>query len=107
MDSRREFRIREELAHRAAEFFARTANRDALITITFAQTSSNLRRATIYFTVYPEEREEAALAFVKRQRNDFREYLKKAVKLRRIPLIDFKIDEGDKNRRRIDELSKE
>lgn len=97
----------KELAHRAAEFFARTANRDALITVTFAHTSSNLRRATIYITVYPESREEAALAFAKRQRSDFREYLKKMTKMKRLPIVDFKIDEGDKNRRRIDELLQE
>jgi len=107
MERRRENKVREEIAHRAAEFFARVANRDTLITITSATLSPDLKRATIYFTAYPEDKEEVALTFTKRKRSEFRKYLGETARLRRLPAIDFEIDRGEKNRRRIDELLQE
>ena len=45
------------------------------------------------------------LAFAKRKRSEFREYLKKHSALQRLPTVDFEIDYGEKNRQRIDEIS--
>jgi ribosome-binding factor A len=88
----------------AANFLEREATNVSLITVTGCEISPDLKKATIYFTVLPENKERAALDFTKRMRGDFRDYLKKNLEMRSIPFIDFEIDKGEKNRQRIDEL---
>ncbi len=94
------------MAHKAADFFARESNRESLITVTRADVSPDLKNVQIFFTVLPVEYETAALNFAKRSRTDFREYLKKHASLQRLPNVDFTIDDGEKNRQRIDDLTR-
>lgn len=94
------------MAHRAADYFARESNRESLITVTRADVSPDLKNVKIHFTVMPEKFEEAALNFAKRNRTDFRNFLKKTAKLQRLPTVDFVIDDGEKNRQRIDDLTR-
>ena len=56
--------------------------------------------------VLPEKLENVALNFAKRVRTDFREYLKEHSVLRYLPTVDFALDLGEKNRQRIDELTR-
>ena len=91
-------RIEEALQHLAAEFLSRESNRLSLITVTGIRMSSELGHATILVSVFPEEREAEALGFLKRQRSDFRAYIKAKTQIRRIPEIDFDIDLGEKHR---------
>jgi ribosome-binding factor A len=91
----------------AAEFLSRENNRTSLITVTSANTSPDLKRATIYITVLPEDKENAALEWAKRMRSDFREILKKNLAIKNIPFVDFEIDLGEKNRQKIDILLKQ
>jgi ribosome-binding factor A len=88
----------------AAEFLARVGSRTSLITVTSANCSPDLKYATIFITVLPDSKETAALSFVKRQRRGIRAFLKKNLKTKVIPFIDFAIDLGEKNRQKIDEL---
>ncbi len=106
MASRREVQIAETLQHMAGDYFAREANRDSLITVTRAEISEDLKYITVFFSVMPEKFERTALAFAKRSRSDFREYVKKHSTFQPIPTIDFEIDIGEKNRQRIDELTR-
>ncbi|MBI5005172.1 MAG: ribosome-binding factor A [Candidatus Lloydbacteria bacterium] len=103
---RRQEKISELLTQLAATFFRDHAGAHSLITITHASVSSDLARATIYLTVFPETEEERALAFAKRQRSDLREYIKKHTNFRRLPFVDIEIDLGEKNRQHIDELGR-
>jgi len=89
----------------AARFFLLEANGSSLMTVTNAQVSDDGKRALIFFTVLPEDKEEEALEFAKRKRSDFKEFVKKESRLGRIPFFDFHIDVGEKNRQRIDEIS--
>ena len=89
----------------AAEFLAREANRNSLITVTRVQMSEDGKRATVYITVFPELGEPAALAFANRNRGELGRFLSSRTKGMRIPKFEFEIDLGDKNRRRLDELS--
>jgi ribosome-binding factor A len=66
--------------------------------------SPDTKRATIFITVLPDEKEAGALEFVKRKRKDLREHLKKNIKIKIIPFVDIQIDRGEKNRQKIDEL---
>lgn len=91
----------------AAKFLSRESNRTSLVTITDCHASPDLKRATIFMTVLPAEKENNALDFAKRKRADFRDFLKKNMKSKLIPFIDFAIDAGEKNRQKIDELLRE
>ena len=88
----------------AADFLSRESNRMSLITVTKVTTDAKGSRATVYITVLPEDQEQAALDFTKRQRPHFREYVKKNARLMRIPFFDFQIDKGEKSRQTIDRV---
>ena len=84
---------------------AREANRNSLSTVTRVQVSEDGKHAVIYITVFPELGEPAALAFANRNRGELGKFLSSRTKGMRIPKFEFEIDLGDKNRRRLDELS--
>ncbi len=109
MDNRHD-RLEGALRDIAAEFMAREAGRDSLITVTRAMLSEDNKRATIYITVLPlagqaDTAEESALGFANRNRTELREFFKTRVKGTLPPDIVFAIDLGEKNRQRLDELS--
>ena len=89
----------------AAEFLARESNRVSLITVTGVSLSPNRKYVTILFTAFPENKENEALDFVKRRIDDFRDYLKEKSRIGRIPFIEWKIDLGEKNRQKIEDIS--
>jgi ribosome-binding factor A len=97
-------KIAREIRIQAGEFIAREANRNALITPTRVEMSEDSKKATVYFTVLPESEEESALSFLRRKRSEFRSCLTKQ-RFKRIPMVDFAIDAGEKNRRALEEIS--
>ena len=98
----------EKVANRikefAAEFLGRENNRASLITVTSCHVSPDLRRATVFITVFPDSKEKSALEFAKRKCKGLRELLKKNLPIKSIPFIEMAIDLGEKNRQKIDEL---
>lgn len=88
----------------AAEFVVRHSGTKSMITITDAKTEDDMRNSIIFFTVIPTKYEEEVLDFLKRQRTEFREFVKGKWNMRVIPRFDFEIDKGERNRQRIDEL---
>jgi ribosome-binding factor A len=104
-DEIKQNRIREIIKNAAAKFLEKESNGTSLITVTDAKIGDRGTKATVFFTVLPEEAQESALEFAKRQRSDFREFLKSQVKIMRLPFIDFEIDYGEKHRQKIDEIS--
>ena len=106
MDSKKEIQTKEQISQLAGEFLAREAGRQSLITVTRAEASPDLRNVTIFISVFPEKSEAVALAFCKRERSAFREYMKKHSALHYPPTIDFELDIGEKNRLRIENLMK-
>ena len=100
----RNTRIANQIKELAAQFLGRENNRTSLITVTSATCSPDMKWATICITVLPITKEKLALEFVKRRRKDLREFLKKNMPIKIIPFIDIVIDEGEKNRQKIDEL---
>lgn len=105
MPSNKKERFEEILRDLAARFLARESNRTSLITVTRVETNDKGTMATILFTVLPESQEKAALDFVKRQRGEFREFVKENGGLMRIPFFDFDIDKGEKSRQNIDRIT--
>lgn len=76
------------------------------MTVTRAAISDDFKSVVVYVSVLPQEREQEALDFAKRRRTDFREYLKEHSVLRYLPTVDFELDRGEKNRQRIEELTR-
>ena len=104
--SERRIRVGELIRDTAAVFLNRESNHLSLITVTRVTISKDFKNATVFFTVYPEEKEEEALHFAKRKRRDLKSYLKSHLKLRRIPFVDFEIDVGEKHRQKIDDIAR-
>jgi ribosome-binding factor A len=102
--SKRQIQLGLELRSIAQDFFQRESSGASLITVTQAEITANMRSATIYITVLPESKEEAALDFAKRMRSDLREVVKKRLPVKVIPFIDIELDYGEKNRVRVSEL---
>ncbi len=99
-------RLQEALRETAAEFLAREANRQSLITVTGAMLSENGKSVNILISVYPESAEQSALEFANRNRREFMDFFKTRVRGGAPAHIEFVIDRGEKNRQRLDELSK-
>jgi len=91
----------------AAEYFGIEANKDSLITVTYTNILDRGKRAIVYFTTLPREKEKEALDFTKRRRRDFRQFIMNKKTFGFAPNINFEIDHGEYNRQRIDELSNE
>lgn len=105
--SDRNEKVANHIKELTAEFLGRENNKTSLITVTSATCSPDLKRATVYITVFPEDKEKTALEFVKRKRSELRELLKKVMTTKNIPFVDIAIDLGEKHRQKIDELLRE
>ncbi len=103
----RQEKVSNFLKELTANFLARENNNTSLITVTDCSVSPDMKKASIYITVLPENREATALDFAKRKRGELREFLKKNMSTKVIPFIDIEIDRGEKNRQKIDELLRE
>ena len=100
-------RMKEIIRDLAVRFVQRESNHTSLITITKVDLDGKMAgHATVFFTVLPENKEEVVLDFLKRKRSEFREFVTEESRLFRIPFFDFEIDGGEKNRQRIDDLSR-
>jgi ribosome-binding factor A len=104
-NSQRQEKVTELLRNLTAEFLQRESGIQSLITVTSATVSPDLKRATIYITVLPENKEDAALDFAKRKRKELREFVKAKTKFRVLPFLDVELDKAEKIRQKIDGLS--
>lgn len=106
MSSSRDQKLKDVIRESAAEFLQREGNYTSILTVTDISLSDRGNQATIFFTVLPENKEKGALDFVKRKRAEFREFFKNKARMRALPFFDFEIDKGEKNRQKIDEISR-
>ncbi len=97
-------KLKDQIHKWAAEFLQRESSGQSLITVTDVQLSHEAKEATVLFTVLPEEKQDVALEFARRQLGEFREYMNKKIKTGRMPFFHFDIDRGEKHRQRIDEI---
>ncbi len=88
----------------AAEYVARHSNRQSLLTVTRIMLSNDLKHANIMLSVFPRTAEHAAIDFLNRHKDDFRDYVKEKSRLHILPFFKFFPDEGEYNRQRITEI---
>jgi ribosome-binding factor A len=99
-------RAAELIAHEAAAFIMREAGPGSLITVTRAIPANDRGdRYSVFVSVFPEERAKSALEFLARQREAFSDHLKSHARLSPLPRVEFLIDNGERNRQRLDEIS--
>src|SRR4051812_33255351 len=101
----KEIKMEQLVRQLAADFLHHESNGASLITVTRVELSNRMTNAKILISVLPDDKQDEALEFVRRKRQDFKEYVQNNSRIGRIPHFDFAIDFGEKNRQRIDELS--
>ncbi len=96
-----------EILHRlAAEFVREESTNTSLITITRVELTPAGKDATIYFTTLPDSQQDTAEKFLERKTVEFKHYVHEHSRIGMIPFLKFKIDYGERNRQRLDELSR-
>jgi ribosome-binding factor A len=105
-DPKKDGRTESILAETAALFIERESNAQSLITVTSVSLKNRGAEALIRVSVLPDDAADAALSFLKRKRGVFRQLIKETTRLHRIPFVDFELDIGEKNRQRVDELTR-
>lgn len=95
-----------EILHRlAAKFILEEGSGASLLTVTRVEISHTGKEAKIFFTTLPESEENTALKFLERKTPEFKRYVRDESRIGIVPHIDFKIDYGERNRQRLDQLS--
>lgn len=102
--SRRQLKISLELRKVAQDFFQRESSNVALITVTDADVSADIKNCTLRITVLPEKAEVSALNFARKMRAQLRTEIKKKMNIRNIPFVEIEIDRGERHRQKIEEL---
>ena len=103
----RNIRLIQQLQECAAEYVSKNSNRTSLVTVTRAEMRDRNENVTFYVSVFPEEAEGPALGFLMRKRGECKQYIKENSRIQRVPHVEFAIDEGEKNRQKVDELLSE
>ncbi len=106
MANRKE-KLQSALHEAAAEFLAREAGPQSLITVTRVDMSDDGKRAIIFISVLPDSAANAAIGFATRNVRELASFFRTRVRGVFPPHIEFMIDKGEKNRQRLDELSLE
>jgi ribosome-binding factor A len=97
-------KIKNMIKEHSALFIEKESGISSMITVTRVLLSEDNKRATIMISVLPREKENAAYGFIKRNLGELRKQITKSLRINPIPFLDVKIDEGEKNRQKIDEL---
>jgi len=104
MSEFRNEKIKNMIKEHSALFIEKESGNTSLITVTRVLISEDGKRATIMISVLPKDKEKAAYGFIKRNLGELRKEIMKNLKINPVPFLDVKIDEGEKNRQKIDEL---
>ena len=104
MSEFRNEKIKNNIRELAAIYIEREASPVSMITVTRVILSPDGKRANIMISVLPKEKEKAAYGFIKRNLGDLRKHITKNLRINPIPFLDVQIDEGEKNRQKIDDL---
>jgi ribosome-binding factor A len=97
-------KVEQQVLGLAQDFFQRESSGLSLITVTRCEIGRDMHNGTIFITVLPESKEEAAIHFAKRMRRDLRKYVMKGLPVRVIPFLEVELDYGEKNRLHVEDL---
>lgn len=100
-------KLETSISREAAIFFEKEGNRQALITVTHTVLTKRGNGATLFVSVFPENKEKAALDFVNRNLGELRKVLREKIRSRAIPSLRVVPDHGEQARDEINRLLKE
>ncbi|MDR2769477.1 MAG: 30S ribosome-binding factor RbfA [Puniceicoccales bacterium] len=90
MDNFRIIRVNELLKRAISEYLHNTFTSEAVvITITKVETASNLRMASVFFSVYNASARKDVLGFLKKVRHSVQLNVSKMIRLKYIPRLTF------------------
>ncbi len=104
-DPHRQEKVESLLARYVGEFLSHEAGPMSLITVTRVTYNPKTKKAIVFLSVLPDSQEKTALAFAKRKSSDLREWIKEKVNMGSLPVFEFLIDIGEKNRQRVEDIS--
>jgi len=107
MHQERQTKVAILLAELAAKYIQQESNTDPLITVTRADVSKDYANATVFFTTIPEDKQGDALIYLMRSAGDVRRYVRKHMRIKTIPHLDFQIDFGERHRQDTDVIFSE
>ena len=96
---------KEIVVREAAQFIAREAGPESLITVIRAQSVAHGERIMVFVSVFPIDKARAALEFLARKREAFSDHLKTHARLR-LPRVYFLLDNGEQTGEQLAEPSK-
>jgi ribosome-binding factor A len=102
--SQRQLQVEQQILGITQDFFQRESSGASMITVTRTEISRDMKNGTIFITVLPENKEEAAINFAKRMRSELRHFVMKRLPVKVIPFFEVEIDFGEKNRLHVEEL---
>lgn len=102
--TQRQLQIEQQVLGITQDFFQRESSGASMITVTRTEVSRDMKHGTVFISVLPENKEEAAINFAKRMRSELRHYVMKRLPVKVIPFFEVEIDYGEKNRLHVDEL---
>lgn len=102
-------RVSEEFREILAEEIPRLKDpRVGFVTVTRVEVTPDLRRATVYYTVMGEEGErKATRAALRSARSHLRSVIGSQVRMKFLPDLDFREDQGPVRAERVEELLRE
>lgn len=105
-DGARTARVSEEIREILAEEVPRLKDpRVGFVTITAVDVTPDLRRALVFYTVLGEESErKATRAGLRSARARLRQVIAGQVRLKVVPDLEFRLDDGEEGARRVEEL---
>lgn len=103
--SQRQKKVSELIREIASKMISRETNRTSLITVTNIDVSPDLKKCTVFVSVFPESAQDSAINFLKRKRRELKAEMRQNSNLRNIPFFDFDLDIGEKNRQLIEDIS--
>src|SRR5574343_436992 len=104
MNSLKHNRIEEAIREAASLYVARDGGTTSMITITRVELNERGKKATIFYTCMPEDKEGAAYGFLKRNLGEIREFCQSRIRTHSIPFLDVMVDDGEKNFRHINDI---
>lgn len=102
--SQRQLQVEQQVLGITQDFFQRESSGASMITVTRTEVSRDMKHGTIFITVLPENKEDAAINFAKRMRSELRHFVMKRLPVKVIPFFEVEIDFGEKNRLHVDAL---
>ena len=102
--SQRQLQVEQQVLGITQDFFQRESSGASMITVTRTEVSRDMKHGTIFISVFPENKEDAAINFAKRMRSELRHFVMKRLPVKVIPFFEVEIDFGEKNRLHVDEL---